>query len=41
MSDFLWAKVWWGVALCVAAFIAGLMGWLPGQRRRKDDEEPK
>lgn len=28
MSDYLWAKVWWGVALCIGAAIYGAWrGW--------------
>jgi hypothetical protein len=35
VSDYLWAKLIWVIVLGIAAFIAGLMGWLPGQRGRE------
>jgi hypothetical protein len=40
MSDYLWAKLWWLILLGAAAFIAGLMGWLPHQRKKRDEEQP-
>jgi hypothetical protein len=35
MSDFIAAKLIWLVLLGIAAFIAGLMGWLPNDRDKK------
>jgi hypothetical protein len=40
VSDFITAKIVWVGILGLAAFIAGLMGWLPHQRGRRDDDDP-
>jgi hypothetical protein len=41
MSDYLWAKLIWAALLVAGAFVAGLMGWLPGQRQRERKDKDR